>query len=87
MVSVSSFIIIELLSILNTNFLLSVAKLNWWTKEFLNSLKIVISASFKIEKYFNQDDSDMVVISRPYLPRLFFIKEELYNAIKREQIL
>lgn len=41
----------------------------------------------KIEKYFNQDDSDMVVISRPYLPRLFFIKEELYNAIKREQIL
>ena len=40
----------------------------------------------KIEKYFNQDNSDMVVISRPYLPRLFFIKEELYDAIKREEI-
>ena len=39
----------------------------------------------KIEKYFNQDNSDMVVISRPYLPRLFFIKEELYDAIKREK--
>ena len=41
----------------------------------------------KIEKYFNQDNSDMVVISRPYLPRLFFIKEELYNEIKREETL
>lgn len=36
----------------------------------------------KIQKYFEQDNSDMVVISRPYLPRLFFIKEELYDTIK-----
>ena len=41
----------------------------------------------KIEKYFNQDNSDMVVISRPYLPRLFFIKEELYDEIRKEKIL
>ncbi len=39
---------------------------------------------FKIvHKYFEQDDSDIVVISRPYCDRLFFIKEKNYGTISR----
>lgn len=37
----------------------------------------------KIHEYFEQDDSDIVVISRPYCHRLFFIKEKTYERIHR----
>lgn len=37
----------------------------------------------KIHEYFEQDDSDIVVISRPYCHRLFFIKEKTYERIQR----
>ena len=36
----------------------------------------------KIHGYFNQDNSDMVVISRPYCDRLFFIREAVYGRLK-----
>lgn len=38
----------------------------------------------KIHGYFNQDDSDIVVISRPYCDRLFFLREHVYKAILKE---
>lgn len=37
----------------------------------------------KIHEYFEQDDSDIVVISRPYCHRLFFVKEKTYEKIYR----
>ena len=37
----------------------------------------------KIHEYFEQDDSDIVVISRPYCHRLFFVKEKVYGRIQR----
>lgn len=37
----------------------------------------------KIHEYFEQDDSDIVVISRPYCHRLFFVKEKIYEKIHR----
>ena len=37
----------------------------------------------KIHEYFEQDDSDIVVISRPYCHRLFFVKEKIYERIHR----
>ena len=37
----------------------------------------------KIHEYFEQDDSDIVVISRPYCHRLFFVKEKTYERIQR----
>lgn len=37
----------------------------------------------KIHEYFEQDDSDIVVISRPYCHRLFFVKEKTYEKIHR----
>ena len=37
----------------------------------------------KIHEYFEQDDSDIVVISRPYCHRLFFVKEKIYERIQR----
>lgn len=37
----------------------------------------------KIHEYFEQDDSDIVVISRPYCHRLFFVKEKTYERIHR----
>lgn len=37
----------------------------------------------KIHEYFEQDDSDIVVISRPYCHRLFFVKEKVYERIQR----
>ena len=34
-----------------------------------------------LHKYFEQDDSDMVVITRPYHEPLFFLKEETYELL------
>lgn len=35
----------------------------------------------KIHKYFEQDNSDIVVISRPYHERLFFLTETMYKVV------
>lgn len=57
---------------------------------FVNEVDIGVADTvpdkgFKIiHSYFNQDNSDIVVISRPYCDRLFFLKEETYeNIIKK----
>lgn len=39
----------------------------------------------KIHGYFNQDDSDIVVISRPYCDRLFFLREHVYGRIRGKE--
>lgn len=51
---------------------------------FVNGIELEIAdevddKGFKIvHSYFEQDNSDIVVISRPYCDRLFFIKEQVY---------
>lgn len=51
---------------------------------FVNDVELEIAdevddKGFKIvHSYFEQDNSDIVVISRPYCDRLFFIKEQVY---------
>lgn len=51
---------------------------------FVNDIELEIvdevdDKGFKIvHSYFEQDNSDIVVISRPYCDRLFFIKEQVY---------
>lgn len=51
---------------------------------FVNGIALEIAdevddKGFKIvHSYFEQDNSDIVVISRPYCDRLFFIKEQVY---------
>lgn len=37
----------------------------------------------QIHKYFEQDNSDIVVISRPYCDRLFYVKEGAYDRIRQ----
>lgn len=45
----------------------------------LETVDEVDDKGFKIvHSYFEQDNSDIVVISRPYCDRLFFIKEQVY---------
>lgn len=38
----------------------------------------------KAHHYFDQDDSDIVVISRPYCDKLFFVKEKVYGELFRK---
>lgn len=40
----------------------------------------------KAHGYFDQDDSDIVAISRPYCDRLFFIRKEVYDELRRKSI-
>lgn len=39
----------------------------------------------KIHGYFSQDNADIVVISRPYCDRLFFVTEELWSKLRKKQ--
>lgn len=54
---------------------------------FVNGVELPIAnvvedKGFKIvHSYFEQDNSDIVVISRPYCDRLFFIKENIYARV------
>ena len=53
----------------------------------VNGVKLEIANTvedkgFKIvHTYFDQDNSDIVVISRPYCGRLFYLKEKTYEKI------
>lgn len=48
----------------------------------LHIANVVEDKGFKIvHSYFEQDNSDIVVISRPYCDRLFFIKENIYARV------
>ncbi|KGF47569.1 hypothetical protein HMPREF0872_04025 [Veillonella montpellierensis DNF00314] len=55
----------------------------------INGVDIPVSAyatdkGFKIvHTYFNQDNSDIVAISRPYCDYLFFVKEKVYEELKK----
>ena len=57
---------------------------------FVNGVDIPVSSEvedkgFKIiHTYFNQDNSDIVVISRPYCDRLFYLKEKTYENIRNK---
>ena len=57
---------------------------------FVNGVDIPVSSEvedkgFKIiHTYFNQDNSDIVVISRPYCERLFYLKEKTYENIRNK---
>lgn len=57
---------------------------------FVNGVDIQVSSEvddkgFKIiHTYFNQDNSDIVVISRPYCDRLFYLKEKTYENIRNK---
>ena len=51
----------------------------------LDVVNTIPDKGFKIvHSYFNQDNSDIVVISRPYCDRLFYLKEETYEKIIRK---
>lgn len=57
---------------------------------FVNGVDIPVSSEVKdkgfkiIHTYFNQDNSDIVVISRPYCDRLFYLKEKTYKNIRNK---
>lgn len=57
---------------------------------FVNGVDVPVSSEvedkgFKIiHTYFNQDNSDIVVISRPYCDRLFYLKEKTYENIRNK---
>lgn len=57
---------------------------------FVNGVDIPVASEvedkgFKIiHTYFDQDNSDIVVISRPYCDRLFYLKEKAYEKIRNK---
>lgn len=57
---------------------------------FVNGVDIPVASEvedkgFKIiHTYFDQDNSDIVVISRPYCDRLFYLKEKTYEKIRNK---